>query len=187
MQKLKKIIIITLIFSIMTNSSLFIASLTPVQAQAAVQEQQQQQPPAKITKALKKAVNENGWCIIIDQCNSKMYIYKKCKSGWKLKKSFRCIVGKRLCKNKHYFLHRSEDIDMLAFGVDYDRWTYGMFIDCYEHAYTNMIHSYVDHYNGKTWKTRKSMKWNPNGISICEKNARWIWRHCKDGTAIQAI
>lgn len=152
----------------------------PVPAQAAG-------TPACVEKALKRAVNENGWCIVIRQDKGKMLIYKKCKGTWKLKKSFNCIVSKRLCRNKHYFLNRSDDIDLMAFGTESDRWSYGMYIDCYEKAYTNMIHSYTDHYDGRSWKTRKSARWNTDGISICEKNAEWIWEHCGDGTAVMGV
>ena len=167
-------------FAIMLMAIVIMASVVPAYTEAAT-------TPTCVEKALKRAVNENNWCIVIRQDKGKMYIYKKCKSGWKLKKTFNCIVGKRMCNNKHYFLHRSSDIDIFAWGVDNDRWSYGMYIDCYEKAYTNMIHSYTDHYNGKTWKTRKCAKWNTDGISICENNAKWIWNHCGDGTAIQVI
>ena len=173
MKNYKRLTIMLLILAIVFTA-------VPVRTEAAAK------VPAKVWTAVENCVNENGRCIVIDQARGKMYLFKQdCRSGqWELKKSFRCIVADTMCRNKHYLLMRNNSIDQYAWGTENRRWSYGVHIDCYEKAYTNMIHSYTEILTKKGWKTMKSSAWNDFGIGICEKNARYIWKHYCDGTAL---
>lgn len=166
---------------------LFILILTLILITTPIPTEASTKVPSKVTNAVERCVNENGRCIVVDQSSGKMYLFKQCKGQWKLKKSFRCIVSTKLCRSKHYFLHRSDDIDLYAFGADSDRWSYGIYVDCYEEPKSILIHSYTDHYNGRTWTTKKSPMYNTFGISVCEKNAKYIWDHYGDGTAVMEV
>ena len=156
-----------------------VAGIFPATAQAA-------EVPAKVMKAVKRCVDENGRCIVIDQKAEKMYLFKRsCKSGkWELKKVFKCIVTEKLCKTKHYFLHRSDDFELTAWGTETERWGYGLHIDCYEVPKDIILHSYTERYVGGKWVKDKSRAGNDFGIATCEENARYIYRYYKDGTAV---
>jgi len=141
--------------------------------------------PAKVTKALGKAVDENGRAIIIDQSAERLYLFKRnCKGEWILKKSGRCIVSQKICKTKHYVLMRDDDYDTLLWGTEDERWSYGMIIDCYEKPATIVIHSYTERYTGRTWVKDKSRAGNDFGVAVCEELARYIWKYYTDGTAV---
>lgn len=145
--------------------------------------------PTKVTKALNKAVDENGRCIVVDQSNARIYLFKRdCKTKeWKLKRSGRCIVSQKLPKTKHYMLLRNDDVDTLLWGTARDRWSYGMVIDCYEKPAYIVLHSYREHYTGRTWVKDKSRNGNDFGISVCEELAEYIWKHYGDGTAVMGV
>ena len=157
-------------------------ALIPADAQAAT-------VPAKVTKALNKAVDENGRAIIVDQTNERIYLFKRdCKTHeWKLKRSGRCIVSQKLCKTKHYMLLRNDDVDTLLWGTARDRWSYGMVIDCYERPAYIVLHSYREHYTGRTWVKDKSRAGNDFGIAVCEELVEYIWKHYGDGTAVMGV
>ena len=141
--------------------------------------------PAKVTRALNKAVDENGRAIIIDQSAERLYLFKKnCKGEWILKKSGRCIVSQKICKTKHYVLMRDDDYDTLLWGTEDRRWSYGMIVDCYEKPATIVIHSYTERYTGRTWVKDKSRNGNDFGIAVCEGLAEYIWKYYGDGTAV---
>lgn len=159
----------------------FVAGVIPVTAQAAT-------VPKKVTKALNKAVDENGRAIIIDQAGERLYLFKRnCKGEWILKKSGRCIVSQKICKSKHYVLMRDDDYDTLLWGTEDERWSYGMIIDCYERPATIVIHSYTERYTGRTWVKDKSRAGNDFGIAVCESMAAYIWRYYTDGTAVMGV
>jgi len=158
-----------------------VAGVIPVTAQAATVQ-------AKVTKALGKAVDENGRAIVIDQSGERLYLFKKnCKGEWILKKSGRCIVSQKICKTKHYVLMRDDDYDTLLWGTEDERWSYGMIIDCYERPATIVIHSYTERYTGRTWVKDKSRAGNDFGVAVCEELARHIWRYYSDGTAVMGV
>ena len=144
--------------------------------------------PAKVTRALNKAVDENGRAIIIDQSAERLYLFKKnCKGEWILKKSGRCIVSQKICKTKHYVLMRDDDYDTLLWGTEDRRWSYGMIVDCYEKPATIVIHSYTERYTGRTWVKDKSRNGNDFGIAVCEGLAEYIWKYYGDGTAVMGV
>ena len=76
-------------------------AVMPVQAAA----------PAKVIKAAEKCVNENNRCIVVDNTAGRVYLLKKCKGKWTVKKDFRCTVGDRINPKKHYHLLRNGDTD----------------------------------------------------------------------------
>ena len=161
---------------------LILVFMVPVPAQAATK------IPAKIERALDKAIEDNGRAIIVDQTNSRIYLFKKnCKGSWVLKKSGKCIVSQKLCKSRHYVLMRNDDYDMMAWGTDNERWSYGMIVDCYERPASIVIHSYTERYTGRTWVKDKSRAGNDFGIAVCEELARYIWRYYSDGTAVMGV
>ena len=161
---------------------LILVFMVPVPAQAATK------IPAKIERALDKAIEDNGRAIVIDQRNSRIYLFKKnCRGSWVLKKSGRCIVSQKLCKSRHYVLMRNADYDMMAWGTGNERWSYGMIIDCYERPASIVIHSYTERYTGRTWVKDKSRAGNDFGIAVCEELARYIWRYYSDGTAVMGV
>ena len=145
--------------------------------------------PAKVTKALGKAVDENGRAIIVDQTNERIYLFKRdCKTKeWKLKRSGRCIVSQKLCKTKHYMLLRNDDSDCLAWGNERERWSYGICVDCYEKPTCIILHSYREYYKGRTWIKDKSRSGNDFGIAVCEELAEYIWKYYGDGTAVMGV
>ena len=145
--------------------------------------------PAKVTRALGKAVDENGRAIIVDQTGERIYLFKRdCKTKeWKLKRSGRCIVSQKLCKTKHYMLLRNDDSDCLAWGNERERWSYGIHIDCYEKPTCIVLHSYREYYRGRTWVKDKSRAGNDFGIAVCEELAEYIWKHYGDGTAVMGV
>ena len=157
-------------------------ALIPADTQAAA-------VPAKVTKALSKAVDENGRCVVVDQSNERIYLFKRdCKTHeWKLKRSGRCIVSQKLCKTKHYMLLRNDDSDCLAWGNERERWSYGIHIDCYEKPTCIILHSYREYYRGRTWAKDKSRSGNDFGIAVCEELAEYIWKHYGDGTAVMGV
>ena len=157
-------------------------TLIPADTQAAT-------VPAKITKALNKAVDENGRCIVVDQSNERIYLFKRdCKTNeWKLKRTGRCIVSQKLSKTRHYMLLRNDDVDTLLWGTARDRWSYGMVIDCYERPVYIVLHSYREHYTGRTWVKDKSRAGNDFGIAVCEELAEYIWKYYGDGTAVMGV
>jgi len=171
----------------MKNKSLFVMLLAimmmfiivPVDTNAATNK-----VPAKVMNAVNKCVDENGRCIVVDQKAGKMYLFKKYKGEWKLKKIFNCIVSEKLNKRKHYFLHRSKDFESILWGTETERWSYGIHIDCYEYPKDIIIHSYTERYTGYHWIKDKSKSGNTFGIATCEENARYLWRYYKDGTAV---
>ena len=168
-------------FLIMLLAAVMLLSM-PVQTDAATK------IPCKIEKALDKAVDQNGRAIIVDQRNSRIYLFKKnCKGEWILKKSGRCIVSQKICKTKHYVLMRDDDYDTLLWGTEDERWSYGMIIDCYEKPATIVIHSYTERYTGRTWVKDKSRAGNDFGVAVCEELARHIWRYYSDGTAVMGV
>lgn len=142
--------------------------------------------PVKVMNAVKRCVDENGRCIVIDQKAEKMYLFKRsCKTNkWELKKIFNCIVSEKLCKTKHYFLHRSSDFEHTSWGTETERWSYGIHIDCYEVPKDIILHGYTERLVGNTWVKDKSRVGNNFGIATCEENARYIYRYYKDGTAV---
>ena len=167
---------------LMILMALIIMIMAPVQTQAAVK------IPAKIEKALDRAIESNGRAIVIDSKNSRIYLFKKnCKGSWVLKKSGKCIVSQKLCKTKHYVLMRNADYDTMAWGTDNERWSYGMIVDCYERPASIVIHSYTERYTGRTWVKDKSRAGNDFGIAVCEELARYIWRYYSDGTAVMGV
>ena len=141
--------------------------------------------PAKVEKALDRAVNENGRAIII--AGDRIYLFKQCKGKWKLKKTGRCVVSEKLRKTRHYVLMRDDDYDTLMWGTEYKRWAYGMIIDCYERPESILIHSYTEKYTGRTWVKDKSRAGNDFGIAVCEELAEHIWKHYGDGTAVMGV
>jgi hypothetical protein len=155
-------------------------ALVPTGAQAA-------SVPCKVTKALQKAVDDNGRAIIIDQTAGKMYLYKRnCTSGkWELKKSFRCICGDRLDPKKHYLLLRNEDTDLRAYGKGSKVYEFGVYVDCYEEPPIKAIriHSYAE-IKGKVYKDSAH---NTCGFAICLDNAAYVWRWYGDGTAVMGV
>ena len=161
---------------------LIVMVMAPVQTQAAAK------TPAKIARALERAVDENGRAIIIDQSAERLYLFKRnCKGEWILKKSGRCIVSQKICKTKHYVLMRDDDYDTLLWGTEDERWSYGMIIDCYERPESILIHSYTEKYTGRTWVKDKSRSGNDFGIAVCEELAEYIWKHYGDGTAVMGV
>lgn len=142
--------------------------------------------PAKVTRALKRAVDENGRAIIVDQKAGKMYLFKRNKKtgDWEHKRTCNCIVADRLSKTRHYVLMRNDDADLMLWGEDYVRWSYGMVVDSYERPEYILIHSYTERYTGRRWVKDKSPEGNTFGIATCEENARYIWRYYGDGTAV---
>ena len=162
--------------------ALIVMIMAPVQTQAAAK------VPAKIEKALGRAIEDNGRAIVIDSKNSRIYLFKKnCRGSWVLKKSGKCIVSQKLCKTKHYVLMRNADYDTMAWGTDNERWSYGMIVDCYERPASIVIHSYTERYTGRTWVKDKSRAGNDFGIAVCEELARYIWRYYSDGTAVMGV
>lgn len=152
-------------------------ALVPTTAQAA-------SVPCKVTKALQKAVDDNGRAIIIDQTAGKMYLYKRnCTSGkWELKKSFRCLCADRLDPGKHYLLLRNDDTDLRTYRKGSKTYQYGVYIDCYEEAPTKAmrIHSCAE-IGGKTYKDKAH---NTCGFAVCLDNAAYVWKWYTDGTAV---
>ena len=157
-------------------------ALIPADTQAAT-------VPTKVTRALGKAVDENGRAIIVDQTGERIYLFKRdCKTKeWKLKRTGRCIVSQKLSKAKHYMLLRNDDVDTLLWGTARDRWSCGMVIDCYEKPAYIVLHSYREHYTGRTWVKDKSRNGNDFGISVCEELAEYIWKYYTDGTAVMGV
>lgn len=157
-------------------------TLIPADTQAAT-------VPAKVTRALNKAVDENGRAIIVDQSNERIYLFKRdCKTHeWKLKRAGRCVVSEKLRKTRHYVLMRDDDYDTLLWGTEYKRWSYGMIIDCYERPESILIHSYTERYTGRTWVKDKSRAGNDFGVAVCEELARYIWKYYGDGTAVMGV
>lgn len=142
--------------------------------------------PAKVTQALKKAVDENGRTIVIDHQGERMYLFKKNKSGkWELKKSFRCVCGDYLRPDRHYHLLRNADTDKLTYKEGARLYSYGVYIDCYETAPTRAIriHSYAE-IGGRVYKNGKK---NNSGFAVCIDNAAYIWRYYSDGTAVMGV
>lgn len=152
-------------------------ALVPASAEAAT-------IPCKVTKALNRAVDDNGRCIVIDQSGQKMYLFKRnCTSGkWELKKSFRCLCGDRLDPGKHYLLLRNDDTDLRTYRKGSKMYHYGVYIDCYEDvpAKTMRIHSYPE-IQGKVYKDKAH---NTCGFAICLDNAAYVWKWYGDGTAV---
>ena len=172
METVKRLLVTLLLATIMVG-------IIPVTTEAA----------CSIPKAVKRLDEDEDRAIVIKQTNGregKMFLYKRnCKSGkWELKKSFRCIVGKKMCKTKHYHLQRSKDTDYLSFGEDYKRWNYGIHVDCREKPINGMICSYVEEYDGRTWTVKKSVKANDQWITVCESNAKYIWKYYTDGVPV---
>lgn len=169
----KRILTLTLVLVMMF-------ALVPTSAEAA-------SVPCKVTKALNRAVDDNGRCIVIDHAGQKMYLFKRnCKTGkWELKKSFRCLCGDRLDPGKHYLLLRNDDTDRRTYSEGAKTYHYGVYIDCYEEAPTRAIriHSYAE-IKGKVYKCLKK---NPTGFAICIDNAAYIWRYYTDGTAVMGV
>ena len=174
-KSLKQLLVMTLIM-------ITALAAVPVQTQAAAK------TPAKIARALERAVDENGRAIIIDQSAERLYLFKRnCKGEWIMKKSGRCIVSQKICKTKHYVLMRDDDYDTLLWGTEDERWSYGMIIDCYEKPATIVIHSYTERYTGRTWVKDKSRTGNDFGVAVCEELARYIWKYYGDGTAVMGV
>lgn len=140
--------------------------------------------PAKVTAALKRAVDDNGRAIIIDQSGKMMYLYKRNSKTrkWELKKSFRCICGNKLDPKMHYMLLRNDDTDQRIYTNGSKSYEFGVYVDCYEEAMekTVRIHSYAT-INGKTYKDSAH---NTCGIAVCIDNAYHIYRYYGDGTAL---
>lgn len=141
--------------------------------------------PAKVYKAAENCINENNRCIVIDNSAGKIYLLKKCKGKWEVKKSFKCTNGDYINPRKHYHLLRNKDTDKLAYKEGNKTFWYGMYIDCYEEVQirTIRIHSYGEK-GGRTYKT---VRHNPNGIGCCIDNAYYIWRHYTNGTAVMGV
>lgn len=150
-------------------------AVIPVQAAA----------PAKVIKAAEKCINENNRCIVVDNTAGRVYLLKKCKGKWTVKKDFRCTVGDRIDPKKHYHLLRNGDTDKAFYYEGGKMYSYGIGIDCYEEAPVRMLrfHSYGE----KGGRTYKSVKYNPNGIGMCIDNAYYIWRYYGNGTAVMGV
>lgn len=169
-RKMKKLIALLMAIAILSTIT--------VPAQAA-------SVPAKVYKAAENCINENNRCIVVDNAAGKMYLLKKCKGKWEVKKSFKCTVGDYINPRKHYYLLRNKDTDKLAYKEGAKTFWYGMYIDCYEEApiRTMRIHSYGEK-GGRTYKT---VRHNPNGIGCCIDNAYHIWKYYGNGTAIMGV
>jgi hypothetical protein len=155
---------------IMSLAIVLLFALIPVGAEAATT------APARVTAAMKRAVTENGRVIVVDNANSKVYLFK----DGKLKKSFRCTTGDYINPNYHYFVTSGGKYIYKEGGKTYQ---YGIRIDCHEKPLEREIcfHSYGE----KKGKTYKSVKHNPNGIGCCIDNAAYLYRHYNvDGTAV---
>lgn len=141
--------------------------------------------PNKVVKAAEQCVNENNRCIVVDNTAGRVYLLKKCKGKWEVKKDFRCTVGDRIDPKKHYHLLRNGDTDKAFYYEGGKMFSYGVVYDCYEEAPVRTVrfHSYGE----KKGKTYKSVKHNPNGIGMCIDNAYYIWRYYSNGTAVMGV
>lgn len=162
-------------------AAMILAAVLPAYTEAATS------VPCKVTRALSKAVDENGRAIIIDQSAGKMYLYKRnCSTQkWELKKSFRCICAVRLDPKKHYCLLRNEDTDLISYTKGTKTYSYAVNVDCYEEPTTKSIriHSYAE-IGGNTYKDSTH---NTCGIAVCIDNAHYIWKYYGDGTAVMGV
>ena len=132
--------------------------------------------PKKVTTAMKLAVTENGRVIVVDNANSKVYLFK----DGKLKKSFRCTVGDYINPRYHYFVTSGGKYIYKEGGKTFQ---YGVRIDCHEKPLDREI--YFHSYGEKKGRTYKSVKHNPNGIGMCIDNAAYLYRYYNtDGTAV---
>lgn len=157
---------------------LIVPVLLPARAEAA-----KVRVPGKIMQATENCVNENGKCIVLDPSADRMYVFKEKSGKWRLAKSFRCLVGDGLCTYRHYFLLRSRSTDRKKIKEGGRTYRYVINIDCYEEMYHGQIHSYAE-VRGKVKKCRMD---NLFGISVCRSNAKWIYEHCGDGTAVMMV
>lgn len=166
-------------FSKLIALLLIISFIVPFQANAA------SAIPKKVITALDNAKDVNGRAIIIDQCNNKIYLFKRdCKTNnWNLKSTFKCVIAKKFCKNKHYYLPRGcTDLD--AFGTESKAYSHGMIIKCYENGSSTKIHSYPEVLTSKGWVVKKTAKYCTCGISACDDNVLMIWKHYGKWTAV---
>ena len=132
--------------------------------------------PTKVMAAMNRASPENGRVIVVDNSNSKVYLFK----NGKLKKSFRCTTGDYINPNYHYFVIKGGRYIYKEGGKTFQ---YGVRIDCHEKPLDREIcfHSYGE----KKGKVYKSVKHNPNGIGMCIDNAAYLNRYYNvDGTAV---
>lgn len=141
--------------------------------------------PKKVTKAAEHCISTNGRCIVVDNTNSKVYLLKKCKGKWEVKKIYRCTVGDYIDPGQHYFLLRNKSTDRYIYKEDGKTYQYGVRIDRSESPLPRAL--YFHSYGEKNGKTYKSVRHNPSGIGLCIDHAAYIYRYYSDGTGVMGV